>query len=46
MLFVSALAASYGAVAPGDDFNANTEAAVSTLQQWYNSGGLWDTTGW
>lgn len=34
------------AASPGDDFNANTAAAVSTLQQWYNPNGLWDTTGW
>ncbi|MGH7950492.1 MAG: glycoside hydrolase family 76 protein [Limisphaerales bacterium] len=34
------------AVVPGDDFNANTATAVSTLQKWYNSSGLWDTTGW
>jgi predicted alpha-1,6-mannanase (GH76 family) len=31
---------------PGDDFNANTAAAASSLQQWYNRHGLWDTTGW
>jgi predicted alpha-1,6-mannanase (GH76 family) len=31
----------------GDDFNANTEAAATILQQWYNGGnGLYDTTGW
>jgi predicted alpha-1,6-mannanase (GH76 family) len=30
----------------GDDFNANTEAAVDTLQQWYNGSGLYDSTGW
>src|SRR5205807_4352713 len=30
----------------GDDFNANTEAAASILQQWYNGSGLYDTTGW
>jgi predicted alpha-1,6-mannanase (GH76 family) len=30
-----------------DDFNANTEAAATILQQWYNGGnGLYDTTGW
>lgn len=30
-----------------DDFNANTEAAATILQQWYNaSNGLWDTIGW
>ncbi len=33
-------------VLAGDDFNANTEAAALMLQQWYNSSGLWDTTGW
>jgi predicted alpha-1,6-mannanase (GH76 family) len=31
---------------PGDDFNANTLAAASALQHWYNHKGLWDTTGW
>lgn len=31
---------------PGDDFNANTATATTTLQQWYNSSGLWNTTGW
>ena len=30
----------------GDDFNANTEASATILQQWYNGTGLWDTTGW
>ena len=30
----------------GDDFNANTEAAATILQQWYNGNGLYDTTGW
>jgi predicted alpha-1,6-mannanase (GH76 family) len=30
----------------GNDFNANTEAAVLILQQWYNGSGLYDTTGW
>lgn len=30
----------------GDDFNANTTAAAATLQTWYNSKGLWDSTGW
>src|ERR1043166_4759493 len=34
------------AVSPGDDLNANTESAVSALQQWYNTAGLWDTAGW
>lgn len=30
----------------GDDFNANSEAAATMLQQWYNGSGLYDTTGW
>lgn len=30
----------------GDDFNANTTAAASALQHWYNHKGLWDSTGW
>lgn len=30
----------------GDDFNANSEAAVTILQQWYNGSELYDTTGW
>lgn len=29
----------------GDDFNANTTAGITTLQQWYTNG-LWTTTGW
>ena len=36
----------YGGVLPGDDFNADTATTVSALQQWYNSSGLWNTTGW
>ena len=35
-----------GAVVSGDDFNANTAAAVSALQRWYKSNGLWTSTGW
>ena len=32
---------------PGDDFNANTAAGISALQQWYDStNGLWNSTGW
>ncbi len=31
---------------PGDDFNARSEIAARLLQQCYNSGGLYDTTGW
>src|SRR5262249_5671761 len=34
------------ATVDGDDFNANTETGISTLQQWYNASGLWTTTGW
>jgi predicted alpha-1,6-mannanase (GH76 family) len=34
------------AVPPGDDFNADTTAAISTLQQWYGAKGLWKTTRW
>lgn len=30
----------------GDDFNANTDAATTILQQWYNGNGLYDSTGW
>ncbi|HEV2455451.1 MAG TPA: glycoside hydrolase family 76 protein [Verrucomicrobiae bacterium] len=30
----------------GDDFNANTEAGVQMMQQWYNAGGTYDSTGW
>ena len=30
----------------GDDFNANSEAAVQMLLQWYNGSGLWNSTGW
>jgi predicted alpha-1,6-mannanase (GH76 family) len=36
----------FGATVEGDDFNANTETGISTLQQWYNASGLWTTTGW
>ena len=32
--------------ATGDDFNANSESAATALQQWYNSGGLYTSTGW
>ncbi|MDB6020465.1 MAG: hypothetical protein JWQ04_322, partial [Pedosphaera sp.] len=37
---------SSAALPPGDDFNANSETAAAILQQWYNSGGLYNTTGW
>jgi predicted alpha-1,6-mannanase (GH76 family) len=30
----------------GDDFNTNSAAAASILQQWYNSSGLYNSTGW
>lgn len=34
-------------VVPGDDFNANTKAAVSAQQSWYqSSSGLWSTGHW
>jgi predicted alpha-1,6-mannanase (GH76 family) len=33
-------------VFPGDDFNANAGSSAEALQQWYNSKGLWETTGW
>lgn len=33
-------------VVSGDDFNANTETATVVLQQWYNSSGLYNSTGW
>jgi predicted alpha-1,6-mannanase (GH76 family) len=36
----------HGGVLPGDDFNADTTAAVTAMQQWYNGSGLWNTTGW
>src|SRR5580658_5662521 len=48
-LLASAVAfgsASRGLAAAGDDFNANSEAATITLQQWYNSAGLYNSTGW
>lgn len=35
------------AASVGSDYNANTETAVSALQQWYvNTNGLWNSTGW
>jgi len=30
----------------GDDFNTNSAAAASVLQQWYNQSGLYNSTGW
>lgn len=37
----------HAGVGPGDDFNANTTAAATALQGWYNpSSGLWNSTGW
>ncbi|KAH7323481.1 glycoside hydrolase family 76 protein [Rhexocercosporidium sp. MPI-PUGE-AT-0058] len=33
--------------AAANDYQANAEAALTTLQQWYNTNtGLWNTTGW
>jgi predicted alpha-1,6-mannanase (GH76 family) len=46
LVYLAASMCCYGNVLPGDDFNADTAGAISTLQQWYNSGGLWNTTGW
>ena len=43
---LSSLIGCHAAVLPGDDFNADTVATISALQQWYSSGGLWNTTGW
>ncbi|HEY4417732.1 MAG TPA: glycoside hydrolase family 76 protein, partial [Verrucomicrobiae bacterium] len=37
----------FGATVAGDDFNANTTAAVAALQQWYNpTNGLWSNLWW
>src|SRR5690242_17855952 len=46
LLFWLGLANRSPAVTLGDDFNANTTAAMTTLQQWYNGSGLWTSTGW
>ncbi len=46
IVFLLASAFNGVAMVSGDDFNANTVAAISTLQQWYNSSGLWTSTGW
>ena len=41
------LARCNGSTAPGDDFNADTAAGMSALQQWYDStNGQWNSTGW
>ncbi len=34
------------ALAPEDDFYANSLVSAQVLQQWYNDKGLWDSTGW
>jgi hypothetical protein len=35
------------ALAQSNNYRLNAQAALTTLQQWYNvSDGLWDTTGW
>lgn len=31
---------------PGDDFNARSEMSATILQEWYNSSGLYNSTGW
>jgi len=36
----------FAEVVPGDDFNADNEAAAAALQGWYKTNGIWDTTGW
>ena len=46
LLFLASACQSLATTVPGDDFNANTEAATTTLQQWYNSSGRWNSTGW
>ncbi len=46
LLALGAARDSHGAAVAGDDFNANTATGVSVLQGWYNSSGLWTTTGW
>ncbi|MDB6111749.1 MAG: hypothetical protein JWR69_3499, partial [Pedosphaera sp.] len=46
LIFVLSLHVCDAEVLPGDDFNANAETSAKVLQQWYNSKGLWDTTGW
>ncbi len=46
LLLLGGLLLVHAEAQPGDDFNAHTTTAASTLQQWYNRKGLWDTTGW
>ena len=46
LLLALVFAAARASAAPGDDFNANSETAATVLQQWYNSSGLYNSTGW
>ncbi|HKW28542.1 MAG TPA: glycoside hydrolase family 76 protein [Verrucomicrobiae bacterium] len=46
LVYLTGMMCCDGTVLPGDDFNADTASAVFALQPWYNSGGLWNTTGW
>src|SRR5579859_6366534 len=46
MLLCLVFAQARATVVAGDDFNANAATAASVLQSWYNSSGLWNTTGW
>jgi len=46
---VAFFALSGGSTSPAltsDDFNLNSAAAASILQQWYNGGGLYNSAGW
>src|ERR1019366_1788439 len=45
-VFFLAFAMNSRAVVPGDAFNANNAGAITTLQQWYNASGQWNSTGW
>src|ERR1700722_11472405 len=46
LLLALVFAATRASAAPGDDFNANSGTAAIVLQQWYNSSGLYNSTGW
>ncbi len=47
LILLAFSAAAEPGTAPPDDFNAQSAAATTALQQWYNQKtGLWDTTGW
>jgi predicted alpha-1,6-mannanase (GH76 family) len=45
-IFLLAYVITCATVVSGDDFNANTTTAITTLMGWYNANGLWTTTGW